>query len=185
LGALQQFSLKPADALRLAPGAAAYTATVHPSAAVPSDWVWRGALTGKGSIWMLADPARLAGACPSAWRPVGEVSGAWSIKGPDDATAVLDPRSPDLERLPPGRNYVIVFQLMRGQLQHPNPATQWLRDWSFEDPDGPRLVQTAPDVFPTYKLAETADLFEAGLASVDPGAPQPLLSLPVLVNVSR
>jgi hypothetical protein len=185
----QQFDVRPADALRLAAGQAAYSATIRASDSIPTDWAWRGPLVGKARIWMLTSPDQLARCTADgalAWRDAGDFPGAWTVAGADQAGALtIDPASPAIAHLAPGRDYLIVAQLLRGPMQHPSPATQWMRDWSFEDADGPRLVAASPQVFPTYKLAETAALLETGLESAQDGAARPLLSLPVLIRVTR
>lgn len=125
-----------------------------PEAAVLAGAVWQGTSQGTTKLYR-----RLGDKClPNGgdWREEGKLEGGWPTDG--DARFTLEPS--ELAILPPA-TYLLVGSVRRTSLLSPNPATQWMRDWSF-DAAGEAVAVKQP-VMPTLNLAETARLLEVAL----------------------
>lgn len=126
--------------------------------------VWTGPISESVQVWRLKSPKTPCK--PGAWTPFGTLEGAWSRSAAGSGTEswrfTLDPVSASA-RLPPGRQYLIAGSLKRAGLQSPNPANDWLRQWSFNASSAPRVVASRPAFFPTLNLAETATILEGAL----------------------
>lgn len=116
--------------------------------------VWRGPTAGQTLLYrQVGDECALKG---GDWRPEGELRGGW--RNGDPASFKIEPA--ELATLPAGR-YLLVGSLRRTSLLSPNPATQWMRDWSFGSFNEAEAVKRP--VMPTLNLGETARLLEVAL----------------------
>lgn len=116
--------------------------------------VWSGISRGTTRLYrQLADKCSPKG---GDWREEGSLPGGWPSDG--SAGFKLDPS--ELATLPSG-TYLLVGQVQRTSLQLPNPATQWMRDWSFDATSEQDAVKRP--VMPTLNLAETSRLLEVAL----------------------
>ncbi len=146
-----QFELDKGEALRGQGGGASWTGgqavSVIPGA------VWEGASRGETQLYKLVDEeCRPKGA---GWRNEGELRGGWQG---DSGNYTLDPGN--LAALPSGK-YLLVGGLRRVSLLSPNPATQWMRDWSFNAASEAEALKRP--VMPTLNLSEMARLLEVAL----------------------
>lgn len=169
---IPQFTLNRSAALRAsedeggADWAGVQPATIRPGA------VWTGSSRGRTQMFrMAATSCRPDG---GDWRAQGRFEGGW--QGQDFA---LRPR--DLATLP-GGTYLMVGNVERIDLQSPNPATQWLRDWSFGAEGEGAAVRRS--VMPTLNLAEIARLLENALAQAAETHPIHVGGFAVVVQIN-
>jgi hypothetical protein len=151
-----QFHLDKGKALRAADPASVPGVVwqgISDSAILPGA-VWKGETRGKALLYRQASDK--CAAKGGDWRPYGELHGGWQSAG--NGSFRLDPA--EAATLPTGR-YLIVGSLKRISLLSPNPATQWMRDWSFGSLNEAEAVKRP--VMPTLNLAETARLLEVAL----------------------
>ena len=144
-----------------------------PDDKVLADAVWEGASRGTTKLYRQTGEACRAEA---DWRAEGELRGGWG----DGAKAAyrLDPS--ELATLPVGR-YLLVGDVRRTSLQSPNPATAWMRDWSFGVADEVSAVKRP--VMPTLNLSETARLLEAALAQAAAAKPMNIGGFAVAIDI--
>lgn len=147
-----QFQIDKSEALRQ-PGAQGATWSGSQSVSVIPGAVWEGASRGETTLFkMVGEACAPKGA---DWRKEGELKGGWQG---DSGQYTLDPAS--LAALPSGK-YLLVGGLRRVSLLSPNPATQWMRDWSFNGASEAEALKRP--VMPTLNLAEMARLMEIAL----------------------
>lgn len=137
-------------------------------AAIAPGAVWAGDLSVRTSVWR---QKRESGACrASDWEDAGRFNGGWrSASEGTQRTFALDPALV-ADQLNPG-TYLIVGEIARSTLTRPNPATAWMREWSFSPATEADIVADRPRLFPTLNLAETARLMENALADAGPESP--------------
>ncbi|KPF73478.1 hypothetical protein IP88_09120 [alpha proteobacterium AAP81b] len=156
---VQQFDLDRSAGLRAATTGGAPAQWRGPAAdAVAEGAVWTGPVRGGTRVFRQADD----NCAPASWRPLGENADGWQ-----GSAFALDPGQA-ARRLTPGI-YMLVGEVRRTALDSPNPASKWLRDWSFNAASEAEAL-TRP-VMPTLNLDETARLLEAALiraAEADP-----------------
>ena len=149
---IPQFELDKGEALRAPSGAGASWKGSQAVSVIPGA-VWEGASTGQTQLFKLVDEeCRPKGA---GWRKEGELRGGWQGDSGDYA---LDPGN--LAALPTGK-YLLVGGLRRVSLLSPNPATEWMRDWSFNAANEAEALRRP--VMPTLNLSEMARLLEVAL----------------------
>lgn len=107
------------------------------------------------------------------WRPEGRGSEGWRGSG-----FALEPGS--LAEMPRG-TYLLVGGLRRTGLESPNPATAWMREWSFDASDEKAAVRRR--VVPTLNLSETARLMENALAAAAEARPTNIGGFAVAVQI--
>lgn len=110
------------------------------------------------------------------WRDEGELRSGWQAASGGGFS--LDPE--ELATLPSGR-YLIVGGLRRVSLDTPNPATEWMRQWSFESATEAEAVKRL--VMPTLNLAETARLLEVALLKSAQSNPMNIGGFAVAVEI--
>lgn len=171
-----QFHLSKGQALRAADPAAvpgAIWSGVSDTAVLPGA-VWRGPTAGRTSIYrQVSDKCAAKGA---DWRPEGELRGGW--QGDEASSFRMDPA--ELATLPAGR-YLLVGSLRRTSLLSPNPATAWMRDWSFGSTNESEAIKRP--VMPTLNLGETARLLEVALLKSAEARPVEIGGFAVAVEV--
>lgn len=145
-----QFALDRSAALR-GGGASARWRGVDPDEMRPGA-VWEGPSRGSTAVYRSVGSS--CAASGGDWRAEGQNADGWTGTGYS-----LDPRS--LATLPRG-TYLLVGTLRRTGLESPNPATRWMREWSFDAPI--EKVALSRPVVPTLNLSETARLMENALA---------------------
>lgn len=149
---VQQFKLDKSAALRSPVGSGASWAGSRAVSVIPGA-VWEGASRGETQLYKLVDEeCRPKG---GGWRKEGELRGGWQGETGD---YTLDPAG--LAALPSGK-YLLIGGLRRVSLLSPNPATQWMRDWSFNAATEAEALRRP--VMPTLNLSEMARLFEVAL----------------------
>jgi hypothetical protein len=136
--------------------------------------VWRGATAGETLLYRQVGDNCAAGG--GDWRPEGKLSGGW--RNGDPASFKLEPA--ELVTLPAGR-YLLVGSLRRTSLLSPNPATQWMRDWSFSSFNEGAAVKRP--VMPTLNLGETARLLEVALLKSAEAKPITLGGFAIAVEI--
>ena len=147
-----QFQIDKSEALRQ-PGALGASWSGSQAVSVIPGAVWEGASRGETTLFkMVGDACAPKGA---DWRKEGELKGGWQG---DSGQYALGPAS--LAALPSGK-YMLVGGLRRVSLLSPNPATQWMRDWSFNGASEAEALKRP--VMPTLNLAEMARLMEIAL----------------------
>lgn len=151
------------------------------AAAIAPGAVWTGPLEVRTRIWR---QKRDEGRCrASDWEDAGRLGGGWRPAAADgERTFALDPA--DLaDQLNPG-TYLIVGEVARTTLTRNNPATEWMRDWSFSPANEADVLADAPSVFPTLNLSETARLLENALAASGSGS-QAVAGFSVVIEVKN
>lgn len=169
---IQQFRLDKAQALKATTPVGAIWSGQGAVQPLPGA-VWEGKGEGQTSLFRMT-----GGKClPKAgdWRAEGEVKGGWS----DNGDFRLDPAA--LAALPAGR-YLLVGALRRTSLLSPNPATQWMRDWSFDVSTEAQAVHRP--AMPTLNLAETARLLEVTLLRAAQERPMNIGGFAVAVEIN-
>lgn len=171
-----QYRLDKSRALKAA-DPAAVPGTVWrgvPDGAVLPGAVWRGPTQGKTLLFRQV--AEKCGPNGSDWRPEGELRGGWRTGDP--ASFKLDPA--EIATLPGGR-YLLIGTMQRTSLLSPNPATDWMRDWSFGSADEAQAVKRK--IMPTLNLGETARLLEVALLKSAESKPVTVGSFAVAVEI--
>lgn len=146
---IPQYSLDKRQALRadgVVPGVrwqGVTAATMRPGA------VWQGPASGATTVYR--EIGNDCAANGGDWADDGSLGAGWL----PDGGFLLDPT--ELATLNSGR-YLLVGALRRTDLTVPNPASQWMRDWSFSAASEEEAI-TRP-VMPTLNLAELARLLE-------------------------
>lgn len=147
--------------------------------AVREDAVWAGTLEGRTRVWERRGERCL----PTDWIEGRGIDGLWSRAGNAALRFRLDPRAVAAGVGRPG-TYLLVGQVDRTALAIPNPASRWMRDWSFSPRQSPigRSEAGAP-FFPTLHLAEVARLMEDALAEAARRQPRPVAGFDAVVRV--
>lgn len=168
---IPQFALDKVKALRASSPAGASWAGVGSEAILPGA-VWEGASQGQTELYRQVGQS----CAPKGgdWRAEGKLASGWR----DGASFALDPG--ELATLPTGR-YLLVGAVRRTSLASPNPATQWMRDWSFGASNEAEAVQRP--VMPTLNLAQTARLLEIALLKSAEARPMNIGGFAVAVDV--
>ncbi len=131
-------------------------------AAIAPGAVWSGELTATTRLWKQKRDGATCRA--SDWEDAGLLEGGWSPGGQEgQRTFTLDPARLS-DRLSPGTPYLLVGEVARVGLTRSNPATAWMREWSFSPATEADVLADPPALFPTLNLAETARLMENALA---------------------
>lgn len=168
-----QYHLDRGAALRSSGGGGASWGGV-PEAGVLPGAVWQGTSQGTTKLYR-----RLGDKClPKGgdWAEEGRLAGGWPTDG--GARFTLEPS--ELATLPPA-TYLLVGSVRRTSLLSPNPATQWMREWSF-DAAGEAVAVKQP-VMPTLNLAETARLLEVALLKSAEAKPMNIGGFAVAVEI--
>jgi hypothetical protein len=139
-----------------------------PSLFVPQS-VWQGEFETRTRVW-----DRQNGDCLDAardWIEGPALTGLWDVQGGLHRFR-LNPETVASELGREG-TYLVTGELIRKGLQTPNPATDWLREWSF-GPSETAPERATPDgrrFFPTLHVGEVARLMEAALSQASNRAP--------------
>ena len=176
---VQQFRISLDRALREAP-----PGTVPPAWQGPSDRhfsphaVWRGQLSGRTRVWQ-----RRAERCVAAdWLDPAVYEGGWSAADGAQARFTLDPAA-FVERFRQAGTYLVSAEVTRVALAQPNPATQWMRNWSFAATDAPGAATRDGGLHRTLHLSEFARLLENSLAEAAERRPLPVTGFTFVVEV--
>jgi hypothetical protein len=182
---MQQLRLSRSTARRSPAGQGGRTAapswTGPTSDALLDGAVWQGPLEGRTRIWRLT---REGSTCrPDDWEELRSSTSGWlDAGGRFDRTYELDVRAM-ASQLNPG-TYLVVGEVLRTDLDRPNPATDWMREWSFSPANEADMLASSPALFPTLNLAETARLLENALRQVDDDA-TPVSGFSVIIKVTN
>ncbi len=146
--------------------------------------VWRGPIATKTLVWKLSRDDRRH--CDAAdWLPWGRFTGGWTPgPGPDRATFALRPTE-IAANLGKADVYLITGQVIRTSLLTPNPADEWMRNWSFSADEEAQVVGASRPVFPTLNLSETARLLENVLADAAERSPTVVGGFSVVIKLER
>jgi hypothetical protein len=122
-------------------------------------------------------------AAPARAAPAGPAGAAVRPAPPGPMfRLVLDP-SIFLNRLRRGE-WLIVGKLRRTSIQTDNPATQWLRDWSFDGTiQSENAARLRQDFFPTLNVAEFARLMEYAVDDAARRSERPVAGFVTVVKV--
>lgn len=153
---MPQFQIEKSAVLRAAePGALpAPTWSGVSATAIRPGAVWQG--RSQGSAKLFREVGNDCAPKGADWRDEGELRSGWQAANGGGFS--LDPE--ELSTLPSGR-YLVIGGLRRVSLDSPNPATDWMRQWSFDSSTEAEAVKKP--VMPTLNLAETARLLEVAL----------------------
>ena len=181
---VQQFSVSKGAALRARAGSGASAQgigwTGPDAASFRRDAIWAGTLEGRTRVW-----ERRGERCTAAdWIEGRDLPGLWSSGAPTEQRFRLDPRAIATGVGRPG-TYLLVGDVNRTALAMPNPASGWMRDWSFsarQSPSG-RTLNGAP-FFPTLHLGEVARLMEGALADAARRRPRPVAGFDAVVRIT-
>lgn len=148
-------------------------------AAVQKDAAWAGTLQGRTRVWERRGERCL----PTDWIEGRGIEGLWSPAGDAALRFRLDPRVVAAGVGRPG-TYLLVGQVDRTALAIPNPASRWMRDWSFSASQSPSgRSEAGVPFFPTLHLAEVARLMEGALAEAARRRPRPVAGFDAVVRV--
>lgn len=139
---------------------------VDAGAGVRDNSVWSGELKASTRVWRLQDEGALRGCARSAWTEVAPLQGAWRAEGGHQARLTLSPQT--AASLAPGHAYYVAGYLGVRKLETPNPADNWMREWSFSAAQEQALRKRRPRFFPTLNLADLASSMEAALDRAAP-----------------
>lgn len=169
---IPQFKVDRGQALRQ-PGAGATWSGSQAVTVVPGA-IWEGASVGQTTLFkMVGEKCAPNG---GDWRQEGKLEGGWQA---DTGHFTLDPVS--LAALPSGK-YLLVGGLRRVSLLSPNPATQWMRDWSFNAANEAEALHRP--VMPTLNLSEMARLMEIALLKSAQQKPMSIGGFAVAVEIN-
>jgi hypothetical protein len=169
---LQQFLIDGGQSLRELRPVPAMAAWRGPeaSAFVP-DSVWQGSYETRLHVWR-----RRGSACSAEdWEEESyELNPLWSGEGEGQRQFSLNPETLAGELGTDG-TFLIVPELVRRTLHSPNPASDWLRQWSFtlRTPNPQRLDAGGVPFFPTLYAEEVPGLLEDALAEAARRRPPP------------
>ncbi|WP_380784839.1 hypothetical protein [Sphingomonas sp. R86521] len=136
--------------------------------------VWEGTSQGSTKLYRQSGDKCLPDG--GDWREEGTFPGGW----PTDGTAGFSLDPSELATLPPDR-YLLVGTVRRTSLRSPNPATQWMRDWSFDASTEQAAVKR--QTMPTLNLSETARLLEIALLKSAEAKPMNIGGFAVAVEI--
>lgn len=182
---MQQLRLSQSDARRrpTAPGGqpTAPSWTGPTSDDLVEGAVWQGPLEGRTRIWQLT---REGSTCRSDdWEELRSSTSGWlGAGGQFSRTYELDARAM-ASQLNPGV-YLVVGEVLRTDLDRPNPSTDWMREWSFSPANEADVLAAGPTLFPTLNLGETARLLENALRRADDEA-TPVSGFAVIIEVTN
>lgn len=177
---IEQLQIGKSDALRARPAGPGLQWTGPAPASLRHDAVWSGTLEGRTRVW-----ERRGDSCtPTDWIEGRPLAGLWRDAGAGLQRFQLDPRA---VATGVGRTgtYLLSGEVHRSALLTPNPASAWMRDWSFSSRENPvgRSVTGTP-FFPTLHLGEVARLMESALADAARRRPGPITGFSVIVKVT-
>lgn len=145
-----------------------------PEGAILPGAVWAGPVRGTTTVYrQVSDDC--AGEATD-WREDGVLAGGWEAGGRMGYR--LD--SAELTGLPSG-TYLLVGDLRRTSLLSPNPAAQWMQEWSFDS--FTETAAIARPVVPTLNLASTARLLENALIAAAEQNPTSVGGFAVAVKI--
>lgn len=175
---IQQFRFRPARGGRI-------TTVMDAQRGVAQGAVWSGPLTGSTKVWLLRNAGAFKRCKLDAWTPYSPLSGAWTtIRGkPTTAQFALTPASAAV--LAPGKTYLISAYLGARQLESPNPANGWMRDWSFTADQEDALVARRTAFFKVLNLDDLAANLEAAVDRAAPPTGRVQAATTFMVKVER
>lgn len=140
--------------------------------------VWRGPLATREVVWRRRDKQ-----CrPADWEPPTVSTDGWRAgERAGEQRFALDPTG-FVERFRRPGTYLVTGEVARTSLDQPNPATDWLRAWSFDvnSQDGRTQDGTT---FRTLHLSEFARILENALATSAERRPGPISGFTLVVEV--
>lgn len=143
--------------------------------------VWRGPLATRTRVW-----ERRGDTCSAAdWpREPATYQKGWSEAESGKRRFALDPGEFVGSFRRPGV-YLLTAEVARTALDQPNPATAWLRQWSFSASQGASAATAGePGFFRTLHLSEFARLLENSLTEAAQRNPGPIMGIAVVVQVT-
>jgi hypothetical protein len=179
---LQEFVLNADSAFRPAPGTTAPQWKGPSASAFIPDSVWDGRFDTKTRVWERRDTA-----CTDAdWLEAAPLNGLWSGEGAGPRTFTLNPERLATE-LGRAGTYLVTGEVVRTEVASPNPASEWIRKWSFAPGNSSpaRQGENGTAFFPTLHLSEAARLLENALATASRRRPAPVVGFAVAVKVDR
>lgn len=171
---VMQYVVKAED---LRSGKAWLRIPVKPGARILPGAVWRGQLSGSARVWRRTRQK----SCSSAWSEEPQLQGAWKPDAKHGSIFTLDAAT--TAALRPGQDYLIIASLSSVNLAEKPPETDWIRQWSFDETDGPRIVAGRPVLFPTPNIGAFATQLEGGLRLATPATGLPLATTAVVLRI--
>ncbi len=155
------------------------------SQGIPPAAVWAGPLAGSTRVWVLQDQGGLKSCRSGTWAPFSPLRQAWRGVGgaPRSAQFVFSDQTAGV--LAPGRSYLVAGVLGPSALQMPNPAAQWMRDWSFDADQAGALVARRPAFFKTLNLGDLAGIMEQAIERAKPPSGRAMVAFAIVVKVDR
>ncbi|HEY1605756.1 MAG TPA: hypothetical protein VGF77_09180 [Allosphingosinicella sp.] len=143
--------------------------------------VWQGPLASRSLVWQ-----RLGDRCTTRdWSKPTRTQTGWTDGGPaGQKHYLLDPTS-FAEQFRLTGTYLVTGEVARVSLTQPNPATQWLRDWSFSPLDPGGRAMTDGSFYRTLNLSEFDRLLENSLAAAAEEKPGPITGFTFVVKVKE
>lgn len=179
---VQEYLLNSDDAFRPAPGAVPPQWKGPDANSFIPDSVWAGRFEARTRVWERRDTA----CTDTDWLEGSQVNGLWSEGGSGPRTFTLNPERLVTE-LGRAGTYLLAGEITRTEVASPNPASEWIRRWSFGpgDPYRARQATNGSSFFPTLHLSEVARLLENALAVASRRQPSPVVGFAVVVKVER
>lgn len=133
----------------------------------PQGLVWSGPQATGTSVWRLQG-GRGSKACkPEAtWASFPSLAGAWKQDSADSAIFSFN-RGP-AAKLPAGETYLVAGWIGARELQKPNPAAGWMREWSLTEAGAASFARARPRFFKALNLGEVARLMENAVSASNP-----------------
>jgi hypothetical protein len=179
---VQQFSITRDAALR-----APRTPVAPPAWEGPSDEnfiphaVWRGPLATRTRVWERRGDTCTANDWP---REPASYDKGWAEADGGRRRFALEPSDFVGSFRRPGV-YLMTAEIARTALDQPNPATAWLRQWSFSASQGTSAATAGdPRFFRTLHLSEFARLLENSLTEAAQRNPGPIMGIAFVVEVT-
>lgn len=176
---VQQLEIARSGALRSRSTATGMTWTGPVPGSFRPNSVWSGGWTARTRVW-----ERRGDRCrPADWIEGRPLDGLWRPAGTGQMQFRLDPRVVATGVAREG-TYLITGELRRASVETPNPASAWLRAWSFSAGDDPAGRTLAGErFFPTLHGAEVARLMENALADAARRRQEPIAGFDVVVRI--
>lgn len=177
---LQQFVVKRGDARGAPPRGATGPHWQGPSdESFMESAVWTGPLRVRSQVW--ENRGETCGA--AQWLGPTRIDAGWQVGDEGGRqTYRLDPADL-LKDLPRPGTYLITGEVARVSLEQPNPASAWMREWSFGADEGTGGAEGGR-FYRTLNLSEFARLMENALAQAAERKPGPITGFTYVVQIA-
>lgn len=147
--------------------------------------VWSGKLSGSTKVWLLRDARGLGKCKPGTWQAYTPLRGAWTTVRGKPSQAKLSLTGSSGAGLVPGKTYLVAGFLGADKLDSPNPASAWMREWSFDEAEERELVARRPKFFKVLHLGDLASILEGAVDRTRPPGGRIQAATAFVVKVER